>query len=378
MGRTNGFTNGFGSRRMNDQGVVQPRKLSLILIVVFIIIMPVSIGILIQSQPVPGQLINVDGKFKDWNKMTHYTDTAMCADSVLDISEFSVAVDGTDFFAYIQTQGNMLSRATVDRYFAFIDSDGSTATGYSAVGLGADYVVEAYGYNGGSWQVSACKFFGADQLNWSAFGNIGSGHAVSKDAQMEMKASLDLGTGNELDLGGVARIRLASMTGSAVADVCAPIVDGKNGALVITQTPQDVGGLVPATSLLSLQLQAVGGDVTYSSITVAATGTAVSALGGGTVADGSSQTVAVTGTSPAAGTFVKANVVSAAVTSGTYSIRGNELAAYAVSAPASIAIDGAFADWTGITMTADAASDVANPNIDIIQEAATNQSSNFL
>jgi hypothetical protein len=384
LGRTNGMTNGLRSHRMDNQnGAVAPRKLSTILIVAFIIIMPVSIGLLIQSQPVPGQLINVDGKFKDWNKMTRYVDTAMYSDPVLDITEFSVAVDGTDFFAYIKTQGDLLSRATVDRYFAFIDADGITSTGYATLGLGAEYVVEAYGYNAGSWQVTATKFFGTDQSNWSAFGNIGSGRAESTGTEMEMKASLDLGTGNELDVGGVMRVRFASMTGSTMADVCAPIVDGANGALIIQEAPQDVAGIVATNSLLTLQLRAVGKDVAVNSITISSQGVATTTQVGfaaGTIAMNTAVTVQVTGdiTPLANGTLVKASVASAAVTGATYNVNGNGLAAYAKVVPATISIDGAFADWTGIQMTSDAAGDVTNTNIDIIQEAATNQSNNFL
>ncbi|MFH0815900.1 MAG: hypothetical protein V1934_03685 [Methanobacteriota archaeon] len=384
LGRTNGMTNGLNSYRMDDRnGAVAPRKLSTILIIVFIIIMPVSIGLLIQSQPVPGQIVTVDGKFKDWNKMTRYVDTTMYADPVLDITEFSVAVEGTDFFAYVKTQGNLLSRATMDRYFAFIDADGSPSTGYAALGLGAEYVVEAYGHNGGSWGVSATKFFGADQSNWSAFGTIGSGHAESSDSEMEMKASLDLGTGHELDVGGALRVRFATMTGSALADVCAPVVDGKNGALVITQTPQDAAGIVSTGSLLSLQLRAVGKDVAVNSLAIAAQGvpsTTQAGFAAGEIAVNSALTVQVTGdvASLADGTLVKASVTSAAVSGATFNVNGNSLAAYAKSAPAAIAIDGAFADWTGIQKTTDAASDVPNPNIDITEAAAASQSSSFL
>jgi parallel beta-helix repeat protein len=380
IGKTNGLgrINGLGSGRFNDQGAVQPKRLSVIIVVVLLIMLPVSLILLGESQTVPGQLINVNGKFGDWDKMTKYVDTSMCADAPLDITEFAMAFDETDFCAYVQTQGNMLSRATVDRYFAFIDADGSASTGYATVGLGAEYVVEAYGYNTGSWQVSSSKFYGSDQTNWSAFSNIGSGHAVSKDEEMELKASLD----QELNIGGALRVRFATMTGSAMADICAPIVDGANGALVITQTPQDVSGIVSTNSLLSLQLRAVGKDVAVSSLTIAAQGVGATSQGGfaaGTVAVNTAMTVQVTGDVPALanGTLVKASVSSAAVTMATYNVNGNGLAAYANVAPATIAIDGAFADWNGITKSSDAANDVTNPNIDIIENAVASQSNSF-
>jgi hypothetical protein len=389
LGRTNGLTNGltngrgrsdFQPRRMAKKGAMAPRKLSFILILAFLIMMPVTFGLLLPGV-VSVQAVQVDGKFKEWGKMTHYVDTAMYTDPVLDISEFAIAVDKTDFFAYVQTQGNLLSRATIDRYFVFIDADGSAATGYAAVGLGAEYVVEAYGYNEGDWTVTALKFFGADQQNWSAFGNIGSGRAVSKDSQMELKASLDLGTGNELDVGGAARFRLASMTGSAMADICAPIVDGEHGALVITQAAQDDAGIVTG-SLLNVQLRAVGKDVTVNSLAISPAGLTATVQTGftaGILAANTAMTVQVAGdvAALANGALVKAGVSSAEVMDATFNVNGNSLAAYAKVAPSSIAIDGAFADWNGVQKTTDAAGDVTNANIDIIDGAAEVQSGGF-
>jgi hypothetical protein len=388
LSQTNGFTNGLGSRRFNSQGTAHPKTLAVIIVVVLIAIVPLLFVFLSDSQVIPGQLVVVDGKFGDWKKMTKYADTSVCADTPLDIIEFAIAFEGTDFFAYIQTQGDMLARATVDRYFVFIDADGSTATGYSAIGLGADYIVEAYGCNGGSWQVTSSKFYGADQSNWSAFCNIGSGYAESKDSEMELKAGLDA----ELNIGGALRVRFASMTGSAMADVCAPIVDGKNGALVIQQTPLDASGIISTNSLLELHLRAVGKEISVNSLTIAATVNSMTISSQGaiainregfttrTIAANSELTVQITGdvASLAGGTLVKASVTLASVIDATYNVIGNGLVAYAKAAPAAISIDGAFADWNGIQKTADSASDVSNPNIDIIEGAATVQSNTFL
>ena len=378
LGRTNGMTNGFGPGRFNDQGAVHPRKLSLILIIVFVIIMPVSLGLLIQSQPVPGQVATIDGKFGEWDKFTRYVDTAQCADGALDIVEFSVAADGTDFFAYINAHDVLTARSTVDRYFAFIDADGDAATGYATLNLGAEYVVEAYGHDG-EWAVNSAKFQGTDRSNWSAVGTIGPGHAESQGTELEMRASLDA----VVALGVAARIRFASMTGSEIADVCDPIVDGVNGALVISQTPQDAAGIVSTSTLLSLQLRAVGKDVTVSALAVESREVATNVISGfttGVLTVNNAMPVQVTRdvVAMADGALVTAKVTSATVAAGTVSIIGNPLAAYAKVAPASVAIDGAFADWNNVAKTSDTASDVDNLNIDIVEEAAATQSGNFL
>lgn len=374
-GMTNGLTNGLmGTRRMTDpNAAMAPKRLSVVVVVILVLMLPLSLMLLAQPQAVPGRLVNIDGNFKDWGKMPTYVDFSTCGDAVLDVSEFSIALDGTDFYLRLKAQGNLLSRAYVDRYFAFIDADANPGTGYDALGVGAEYVVEAYGSASADWSVSSSKFMGADRHNWSAFTGIGSGYAESDGQQMEAKGGLDV----ELNAGSV-RVRVASMTSSSMADVCAPIIDGKNAALVVMQTPLDNAGIISATGLLTLQLFATGGEASYSGITVAATGVSPSTIPGGVLADGGSSTVQVSASAePPVRTPVKASVASVAMASGTYSVQGDGLSAYYASAPSTVAIDGAFADWTGIATSSDEVGNIANPNIDIIEDAAVQQSGAF-
>ncbi len=378
MGRTNGltngssgFTNGMGGR-LNDQGSVHPKRLSAILIVILVMLVPISLALLATPQGVPGKLVTIDGKFKDWNKMNEYLDASMCGDAPLDISSFSIAFDESDFYFRFNVQGALLSRATVDRYFAFLDSDANAATGYSFGGIGADYAVEAFGSSAG-WGVQTAKFAGADQSNWSAFATIGGGHAESVGTEAEVQGVLDA----KLAVGDV-RVRMATMSGSDIADVCAPTVDGVHGALVVRQAALDSAGIISSTSLMTHTLIATGGDVAYSGITVAATSVAVSQPVGSSVADSGSATIPVIATSaPANATFVKAAVSSVAMTTGTCAIIGSGLAAYYAEAPTTIAVDGAFADWNGVAKTSDTVGDVSNSNIDIIEEAAATQAASL-
>ena len=171
---------------------------------------------------------------------------------------------------------------------------------------------------------------------------------------------------------------MATMSGSDIADVCAPTVDGVHGALVVRQVALESAGIVSSTSLMTLTLTATGGDVAYSGITVAATSVAVSQPVGSSVADSGSATIPVIATSaPANATFVKAAVSSVAMTTGTCAILGRGLAAYYAEAPTTIAIDGAFADWNGVAKTSDTVGDVSNSNIDIIDEAAATQAASL-
>jgi hypothetical protein len=385
-GRTNGLTNGLGRtnglgpmRGLDRQGAIGPKKLSAILILTFIIILPIAFGILIQSQPVPGHLAEIDGRFGDWDDRIRYVDTAMCSDAAIDITEFSIATDETSLYGYVQTQGNVLTRNAVDRFLLFVDSDNNGATGYAAVNLGADYLIEVYGYNSGSMGVSAMRFVGADQRNWSAFSQVGGGSADFADNRFEFRAMLD----TELSTGGL-KARFVTATTSGVGDICAPIVDGANEALVVTQTSRQTSdGLIMANDMLTLSLQATGGPVTLNSVTIdtnSIPAVSVSGLIAGTVLDvGRTITLQVTGGVGGLldGAFVRAQVGSVSAGGALFSVVGEPLVAYKGAPPATIAVDGAFADWNSVTKVQDAPGDAQGANIDIIQEAAARQSQSF-
>jgi parallel beta-helix repeat protein len=369
-----GFTNGFGGRRFDDQGAVHPKRLSVILVVILVAMLPLSLIFLAQPQGVPGRDIQIDGKFGDWEHVLTYADPAMTPDPALDIAEFAVKADGDHFCAMARAQGDLLARSQVDRYVFFIDSDKSAATGYAVGGIGADYAVEAYGHSG-SLQVATTKFSGADQSNWSAFAAYGSGKAAATGQRLEVEANL----GFDIEAGGfLARVVAVGEAGRA--DECAPTVDGVSGALVITQTAMDAAGIVSG-NLLGIEMKAIGAPVVVSTVQVIAEGANAVISGfapGTTIQAGASLMVTATAELSAVqnGTLIKARV-GAVTTVGQVAICGKGLAAYAHEAPSTIAIDGAFADWTGIVKSGDPAGDVANPNIDIVEQGAAAQSQSF-
>src|SRR3990172_525241 len=80
----------------------------------------------------------------------------------------------------VQVSGQALGDAAgYDAFYAFIDADGSAATGYGAGGLGADYVAEVYG---GSGQVASGRLYefpANSELNWSRRTAIGGVQAAA-------------------------------------------------------------------------------------------------------------------------------------------------------------------------------------------------------
>ncbi|MBI5000622.1 MAG: right-handed parallel beta-helix repeat-containing protein [Euryarchaeota archaeon] len=380
-GLTNGLgqTNGLACQHRFNMLGMQPtirKRFAAFLIALFVIGLVGSYLILLPPSPAP-KLVDIDGSFGDWSAKVVYDDPTAISDAPLDVSRFSIATEKDNVYGYVQARGDLLSRDSVDRYMAFIDSDNSASTGYSVGGIGADYVIEAYGWHDSSWTVQASRFSSTDQHNWSAFKTIGSGSAKSSGNEMEFASNI----GAVLQAGKF-RARFATASENASGELCAPIVDGLSGALVVTQTPQDNTGIVSTSNLLTLTLRAFGKDVTVNGIQISSAGvgsTSISGFSSGMhVPVGTPATLAVTGdvASLAAGTLVKASVASVSA-NVPYSIAGLGLAAYASSAPSVISIDGAFADWDSVQKSSDTAGGVSNPNIDITEHAAAAMQGNL-
>ena len=381
-GRTNGFingtaglTNGIGGR-FHPGGSRSPssksrRYLILIALAVCALFLLPVLYVLIVPAPAEAKTIDVDGEFDDWNKQVVYDESTSIAEPALDIVDFAVATDPETVYGYVRTRGDVVSRQVIDRFYLFIDSDGNSATGYEMEGIGAEYVVEAYGYNQTSLTVESRYFQGSDRLNWSAFTNLAIGKLQVTGQRAEFGVHLDTDL-----VPGQFRAKFASASTGSDGKVCAPIIDGLNGAIVIRQTPLDVGGIVSSSDVMTLDIRATGKDVTLESIAMQGAGALSPTVNGLatplTIRDGSSATLAVrqdlAGVS--AGPLVKAAVASV-YSDGSASTIGNELSAYVISPPANIAIDGAFADWNGVQKISDPSGDSSNPSLDIVESAGT-------
>jgi hypothetical protein len=410
-GRTNGFTNGYGRTNGMTNGVhvghtnglingtagltnglsrprfVGDRKnrkrlkkshryiVTVAMIIVCLLLLPV-LYVLIVPETAPPRLIEVDGTFDDWSKAVVYDESLSITDPALDIVDFSIATDPNTVYGYIRTRGDMMARPQIDRFYIFIDSDNNRGTGYTMEDLGADYVVEVNGWNRSEFSAESRSFAGQDQLNWSAFGNPASGSLKVSGARVEFGVHIDTTLAP-----GDFRAKFASASNNNTGKICAPTVDGLNGALVIQQNPLDTDGIVSSSSVMSLNVRATGKDVTLNGIEMESLGASatVSGLDSSVVmrkGDSSILTVNWNLAGLAAGTHVRTGVQSVNATA-PYSLIGAGLSAYAFSAPSQIAIDGAFADWNAIPKVSDPAGDSRNPSLDILEHAGAKDTGNL-
>jgi hypothetical protein len=384
-GRTNGLTNGLNSDNgSTSQAQLSQRKkqsssrknLSMILIIILVATLLGSFIVLLPPSA-QGKLVDIDGKFSDWDSKILYQDTNTAFDASLDIVNFSVATEKEVVYGYLHTRGNLQNKDSIERYMLFIDSDKTDSTGYMVDDIGADYVIEAYGWRNSSWTVQTSRFSGTDQRNWSAFSTIGTGAGQSSGDELEFAANV-----RTTIIPGNYHARFVTASENANGEMCTPKVDGLNGALVITQTPQDNSGIVSANNLVSLTLSASGKDVYIHELHVAGSGvpkSMISNLGMDMlIREGTSAplTIIADMSNVNAGTLVK-TFVSKVTTDGTVSIAGRDLVAYAHGAPAKIAIDGAFADWGGISKIQETGLPRPNSDIDITEHAATAQNNNL-
>jgi len=385
-GRTNGLTNGMGgsTNGSTDQTKLNTRKkqsssrkgLSIILIMILIVTLLGSFIVLLPPSQ-PEKFVDIDSKFSDWDSKILYQDTNTAFDASLDIVNFSVATDNETVYGYLHTRGDLQSKDSIERYMLFIDSDKADSTGYMVDDIGADYFIEAYGWRNSSWTVQTSRFSGTDQRNWSAFNAIGTGAGKSSGDELEFAANV-----RTTIIPGQYYARFVTASENATGEICTPKVDGVNGALVVTQTPLDNSGIVSANNLLTLTLSASGKDVSINDIGVTSSGVPEAVIsnmaGEMLVSAGTSASLTVTtdisyvGT----GTLVKAYVATID-SNGTSSVTGRGLTAYVQGAPASVAIDGAFADWGGISKIQETGVPCPNSDVDITEHAATAQQSNL-
>ncbi len=377
MGRTNGMTNGLDSgagihrRRLNNSGI-SPSRISLVLIIAFIIMVPASFFLLAYDDPAYSG-IRVDGDFTDWDESLILGDAHTYPDANLNIIETSVETnEAGNLFMYARAGSSWFSSQNADSLFVFIDSDDNPATGYSVRNMGAEYAVEVWGWDNAIQGRQFGVFGGNDQHNYSAW-NWRSVTATMSADRMEIGIP-----GSAITFGQGHAILFMTKRGDTVADVCDAAISLDKPAIVVKQVPKDTSGIITTDNIMSLDITAQGTAVDVTEIgffsnsgTPAVTGLPATIAAGQTV----TLQVNLPLSSIANGTFLDVSVTSVSST-GKATILGTGFTAYAKAAPNRILIDGAFGDWNAVSKATDPAGDITNPNTDITSHAAVNGSAN--
>jgi hypothetical protein len=346
----------------------------LALLVALIVIVPTFMYLTYYQNPSP---ISIDGQFEDWADVATFGMCRNSGDDRTNVTEWAVKTHGSNLYVYLATRGNMMSTDAIDSFFVFVDSDNSDGTGYLVSDIGADYKAEFDGWNESVQVASVCRYVPVDEMgtDWNGWDDLGSSTVRLGNGRLEGVVSLP-------SLGPDARYILISQSGQSERGISYAVREDTPMLIVQMDSGSGVNsGLVssaPSVNAMRLTLSCQGGSGSVTSITPSIWGAAPVPLQTGTItlAEGGSQTVEVfVDTSTfAPGSVVTVSLVPSDVESSfdSVTVTGGPVKAYIASAPPSIQIDGAFADWIGLTEADSDSTQMNDPNVDITSAGAVN------
>src|SRR6266568_2990993 len=158
-GRTNGHTNGrtngrrgrYGTPRIPAQPHWSHSVVGIAAVVALMVIVPILVSFLSPSPGGPTSIIRIDGDFSDWSRFPSYADSPTDAFQTPDVNLVAVKAVTQDrnLFVEAQVQGLLFQGPAANgtgSVFLFVDEDNDRTTGYPIGDLGADSMVEVYGW----------------------------------------------------------------------------------------------------------------------------------------------------------------------------------------------------------------------------------------
>lgn len=381
-----GFVNGTGmiNGTRGEARRPAPRRKAFVLarwqflavLIAIVIVVPTFIYISYTNEK---PVFAVDGDFGDWSGVQKFSVYAHASSPSIDIDQWAFMIAGARVYIYFSTAAETMVSSEVNSYYVFIDSDNMPSTGYSVQGIGADFLIQLDGWNGSVRSASLSRYDSSatDHIDWNSWEDLEGASAAVMGTQVEAMAELPVALPSTAKLLLVSKNSLeqSSVSYSMPATRSLLVVELMRGSGV------SAGSLISPLSsvtIMSIRLSCIGEDGTVRGIYPTVEGAAlVSEILDISLKQGEAKTVdvVVDASSSLPGTFVSADVHEAGVNS-TFSgveIIGQAVNAYAGSAPATITIDGAFADWNGLTTTDSDSVPVNSPDIDIDAVGAVNE-----
>lgn len=412
-GLTNGvgMTNGLGSLRFRREALVSRWKLFLPIIVATVLIISsffVSVEVVTEGQ------IRIDGSVDDWEGIL-ITDSrqSTVANPNVDIIETAAHDDRGFLTLYVRVLGTVLQgdgNSLQDTVFAFLDIDRNGGTGYLIEGIGADRMIEVFGSGNEVDQAVMYEFDSArGSSDWSGWFKPRTVHAAADSSYLEVEVSWDIIAGRVIPI----NILYAAHCFDDTQDMAELVISNIGGSLEVLQESHLDDEIVSGSNenLLQLTVVAHGTNIQLTEITAELVGTALpneldavkvldenlATVGSSTPAsimtfdldetiqEGVSETLYVAvDTTSASGNTVGVRIKlssdvrtdNGAVTLKTLSPANGFDLGYLGLVTSGYTIDGAFAEWAG---SADNPGDVSNdnPNIDMIEYSAANQTDNM-
>ncbi len=194
IGLSNGFgnINGFKNGIINGTGIVNgtstgwsgpkgtnPWKATVAILLVFLIIAAPLVGFIFFEKH---NVYAVDGNFEEWKENIPYYGLRS-SDTSIDIHMVKYHLSPAGIYFYINVDKHIFANAS--GIYLFLDTDNSSKTGYYVDGLGADYMVELYGWNNTLAGKELYKFNGTNQLDFANFTAMHRIKAIFKDGNIE-------------------------------------------------------------------------------------------------------------------------------------------------------------------------------------------------
>src|SRR5437870_3479511 len=151
----NGFTNGRRGRHPTPRIPAQPHwsrsVIGIAAVVALMVIVPILASMLSTGPTGPSSILQIDGNFGDWSNQRSYGQafSGPVGNPSVHLVAVKVATQDRELFVYARVQGLMFQGSGVnetDSIFVFVDEDNSRTTGYPIGDLGADSLVEVYGW----------------------------------------------------------------------------------------------------------------------------------------------------------------------------------------------------------------------------------------
>ena len=308
----------------------------------------------------------------DLSKEITYSDPPdLTLDADADIVGYAVAPASSRITFMLELRS--LPFTGVSEYGVLIDSDGRSSTGVlmSDPEMGADVKVTIRGEGNNlsaSWYTYQSN---PDHLNWSAWKEMGKALFRVEGKRVLLQTGRDLIGSTEN-----ARIRFYALTqtGSDLSDV---VVSYGKPSLYLRCTPLDtrVLNFTEEKGILNITLEAKGGDISVNLNYTLQNIQSIPDPGVVNLKKGVPYSITVSAKgSGNPGSLASLDVIPSAqgsvITRHGYAYKG-----YAGSAPPAVSIDGAFADWDGVTGVSDPKGDTPDRNTDITSAKGTNHTS---
>jgi tetratricopeptide (TPR) repeat protein len=252
FGITNGLTNGNGiTNGIGGQHALLKERSSKgrIVTVAALIILIIIVPYFILATHTAETAIEIDGRFADWGGVNNLLDSqeAQPFNPNIDIVDYWIDDRYMELSFYLRVEGRILAGESggekhMDTAYIFIDSDSDMDTGFYIKGMGADYMLEIYGWDAIIVKSSIYYYINITQ-DWNLWEEMGSVTTKITDSELETQipfSTLKITDNDPLD------ILFYMQSWDGLDDFADTIISNKKGVLSVTQkgvAPDVISGI---------------------------------------------------------------------------------------------------------------------------------------